>query len=89
MPDSFVISVAPDGTITTIYDDALAELFDQGVVTIRRASHVEPDPTGGWIADMAPSGGGVLGPFHLRQEALDAEREWLERKLSGVGDAAS
>jgi hypothetical protein len=103
----FVISVAPDGTISAIYDDALAELFDQGQVSITRASHVEPVTVGelpwsvrvnlpsgidlnnlsasaGWCADMRPSGGPILGPFALRDQALAAEREWLEAKLFGV-----
>jgi hypothetical protein len=89
MADSLIISVAPDGKITCIYDDALADLFSQGVATIRRASNVEPHPGGGWIADMSPSGGGILYAadgkgFPLRQQALDAERAWLEAKLFGV-----
>lgn len=82
--DHFIIDVAPDGSVKAIYDDALAELFAQGEATITRASHVEPHPNGGWIADMSPSGGGILGPFPLRQDALDAERVWLEEKLFGV-----
>jgi hypothetical protein len=30
-----------------------------------------------WWADMSPVRGPVLGPFEERQEALDAEVEWL------------
>lgn len=48
---------------------------------IQRASHVEPDDTGNWWADMAPSGGPVLGPFLLRSLALDAELHWLTRHV--------
>ena len=31
-----------------------------------------------WAADMAPSGGPVLGPFESRTEALAAEVKWLQ-----------
>ena len=53
-----------DGHVKFIYSDELAEalasLMDGATVT--RASHVEPHPFGGgWLADMAPSGGPVLG----------------------------
>lgn len=34
-------------------------------------------PQGKWWADLLPVGGPVLGPFDKRQEALDAETEWL------------
>jgi len=49
-----------------------------GRVQITRGSHVEPDEDGRWIADLAVVQGPRLGPFALRSEALDAEREWLE-----------
>ena len=58
------------------------EEIDLGVLgrpTITRASHVEPDRDGRWRADLTPVGGPVLGPFDRRSEALEAEREWLER----------
>ena len=47
---------------------------------ITRASMVEPGPEGGWTADMAPVGGGVLGPYPLRTEALAAEQAWLRQE---------
>jgi len=69
------------GTTRFLYADNLAPLLQQGEATVRRASHVEPtdpaDPSKGWSADMAPSGGPVLGPFPTRQAALDAECAWL------------
>jgi len=94
MSDSFTISVSPTGVITAIYDDALAGLFDQGETTIRRASHIEPTPSGKWIADMSPAikhynlecDNPILGPFDLRADALAAEHRWLEEKLFGVAD---
>ncbi len=81
MQNTFTIDVSPDGTMRMIYDDSLVDLFGQGQVMIRRASWVEPHPDGGWTADMAPSGGPVLGRFRLREEALRAEKAWLENRL--------
>ncbi len=80
--NEFQLRIAPDGVITAIYSDDLADLLaEASQVTIRRASFVEPHPSGGWFADMAPSGGPVLGRFRLREEALRAEMAWLENKL--------
>lgn len=71
--------VAPDGTVRYIYSDDLhAAMAPLGESRIRRASHVEPDEGGGgWLADMAPVGGPVLGPFASRREALAREVAWL------------
>lgn len=82
--DEFIFSIAPNGKITAIYDDRIADFLASGKTTITRASQVEPHPDGGWIADMSPSGEDViLGPFPLRQQALDAECEFLKAKLFG------
>jgi hypothetical protein len=70
--------VRPDGTVRAIYDE-LIDLAVLGRPTITRASRVEPDEQGRWLADLGPVGGPVLGPFERRGEALQAEREWLER----------
>jgi hypothetical protein len=64
------------GGVRCIYDEAL-DLRALGLLTITRASHVEPDKEGNWWADMEPSGGPVLGPFGSRSEALGAEWGWL------------
>ena len=72
--------VHPDGTARGLY----GELIDPtaiGPAAVARASHVEPHPGGGWIADLNPSGGPVLGPYPLRSDALAAEREWLTANL--------
>lgn len=93
--------VIRDGQAQFIYDDSLVDLLLEGQATVRRASHVEPHHKGGgWLADMRPSGGPVIGArvqfgwsttasidrlldmvdvngFPTRQEALDAELEWL------------
>ncbi len=75
------LTVEPGGTVRCVYGEAL-DLAALGVVTIRRASHVEPD-AGGWWADLAPVGGPRLGPFALRSQALGAERVWLEARWPG------
>ena len=69
--------IKPGGAIETIYDE-LIDLCSLGRLQIARASHVEPAFTGSWFADLGPVNGPVLGPFHRRSEALDAERAWLE-----------
>lgn len=69
--------IRPGGTITTIYDESI-DLATLGSLTIRRASHVEPNHEGLWTADLSPLEGPVLGPFPTRSEALDAERDWIE-----------
>jgi len=66
---------ARNGGLEFIYADPLAFLTKLGPSTTRRVSHVEPAPGGGWTADMVD--GPVLGPFPLRQQALDAEVAWL------------
>ncbi len=71
------LAVDPSGTIRCIYSEAI-ELANLGTATIRRASHVEPDQNGQWLADLSPLSGPVLGPFPLRSRALAAEQAWLE-----------
>lgn len=81
MAKEITIDIA-NGVATIIYDDAAADyLASAGKTTITRASFVEPDSRGGWSADLSPSGGPVLGPFKLREEALSAERQWLEERM--------
>ena len=58
--------VLPTGALRGIYDEAL-DWPALGKVSIRRASHVEPDATGRWFADLSPAGGPRLGPFTLAQ----------------------
>jgi hypothetical protein len=69
--------ILPDGTVRAVY----AEEIDLGAIgrpVITRASHVEPDSAGRWLADLSPVSGPVLGPFDRRSEALQAELAWLE-----------
>lgn len=70
--------VDPRGGVRCLYTEAL-ELAALGPPAVRRASRVEPDGEGRWSADLAVSGGPVLGPFERRSEALAAEAEWLKR----------
>src|SRR5262249_11353910 len=66
------------GGVRCLYTEA-TDLAALGAVTIRRASHVEPWPDGGWWADLAPVHGPRLGPFKRRSQALAAEQAWLEQ----------
>ena len=69
--------IEKDGRVRGIYGEEIA-LEALGTPRITRASHVEPDDQGRWLADMAPVGGPVLGPFERRSDALDAEVTWLD-----------
>ena len=69
--------VDPRGTVRAVYAE-LIDLHALGPVRIERASHVEPTPDGRWTADLSPVGGGDLGPFDRRSDAIDAEIGWLE-----------
>src|SRR4051794_2524988 len=70
--------IDPRGTTRCLYTEAL-DLAALGAVRLGRASHVEPDASGRWHADLAPVGGPTLGPFEYRSGALAAERAWLEQ----------
>ena len=75
------IVIRPTGVFISIYNDA----FDYGAIgkpQIRRASHVEPDTIGHWFADLSPVDGPTLGPFDKRNEAIDAELEFLNAMLA-------
>jgi len=75
--EAMSLVVGQDGGVRCIYGEEL-ELHALGKLTIKRASHVEPDAHGHWHADMGPSGGPMLGPFRNRTEALQAEIAWLK-----------
>ena len=66
--------IAPNGTAKAIYGEEI-DLHSLGTTTITRASHVEPNASGLWFADMVD--GPQLGPFTRRSEALAAEVAWL------------
>ena len=48
----------------------------------KRQQHVEPNVEGNWFADLSPVGGPTLGPYKLRSEALQAEKEYLNDRLA-------
>ncbi len=79
--------IGPEGRVRGIYGEAIA-LDALGSPRITRASHVEPDDQGRWLADMAPVGGPVLGPFERRSDALDAEVTWLDANWLPKGGRA-
>ena len=76
------IYIDPSGIAACIYDEAI-DLTAIGVVSIRRASHDEPDRQGRWWADMAPIGGPRLGPYSRRSEALASEKQYILSHLAG------
>ena len=70
--------ISSSGQITTIYNEVL-NLAALGAQRIERASHVEPDGSGRWFAQII--GGPLLGPFDRRSEAIAAEVAWLTDAL--------
>ena len=72
----------PNGSIRCLYGEEI-DLAALGSPTITRASHVEPDQHGRWLADLSPVGGPLLGGFDHRSQALAAEQAWLEANWLG------
>jgi len=64
------------GKARCVYSDTLP-LANIGRLRIERASHVEPNDKGEWIADLLPVSGPTLGPFSRRTDAISAEVQWL------------
>lgn len=73
--------IGPKAQIRCLYEEMI-DLSSLGTITIQRASQVEPDDEGRWWANLQPVLGPLLGPFSLRSEALQAERQWLENHLA-------
>ena len=69
-----------NGEAVFIYEDG-HPLLGLGRSVIKRASHVEPDEDGMWVADMAPMGGGLLSSQAIRARALRLEIIWLESHI--------
>jgi hypothetical protein len=72
------ILIQPDGRVRCVYAESI-DLSAIGQLDICRGSHVEPDGSGRWLADLSPVDGPLLGPFQRRSQALAAEQHWLER----------
>ena len=74
--------IDPMGQTSCIYCETI-NLAELGQLAIQRASHVEPDAQGRWLADVSPVHGPTLGPFAHRTEALAAEVAWLREHWLG------
>ena len=70
--------VTGTGGLRCIYSDSIP-LSQLGKLSITRASHVEPNSAGQWMADLSPVDGPLLGPFEFRTDALVAEVDWLRK----------
>jgi hypothetical protein len=82
MENNMQMVIDPQGQVRCLYTEAL-DLAAIGPLTIRRASHVEPDADGQWWADLAPVSGPQLGPYYPRRsDALAAEQAWLEANIT-------
>jgi hypothetical protein len=80
MEEAMQLLIDGQGQVQCLYGE-LIDLATLGMLSIRRASHVEPDDDGSWWADLAPVEGPRLGPFAKRSQALLAETAWLEQHL--------
>jgi hypothetical protein len=71
--------ISPAGQVRCVYSQGI-DLSVLGAVSTQRGSHVEVDERNQWWADLSPVNGPRLGPFPFacRNQALDAERAWLE-----------
>ncbi|NLX98713.1 MAG: hypothetical protein GXY83_21350 [Rhodopirellula sp.] len=69
------------GVVRCLYHEGI-NLSSLGRMVIVRGSHVEPDESGRWHADLSPVNGPRLGPFERRSLALEAEVEWLQEDLT-------
>ena len=78
------IAIKPNGELEMIYSDEFLGILSEGTSSIQRASHVEPAVDNTWTADMSPVGGGCLSGFTTRQEALNAEVDWLNTQYLSV-----
>ena len=68
--------ISPSGEGRCLYSEQI-DLAALGELEIHRASHLEPDESGQWWADLSPVDGPTLGPFTRRSVALEAECQWL------------
>ena len=81
------IIIENDGTIRFLYDYNSEkgklfsdELVSYGTSNIERRSHINPKVTENGVkffVDLSPSNGPELGPFETRQEAIEAEEDWI------------
>lgn len=74
------LMITAQGIVRALYTEVIP-LQELGCMQIERASHVDPDASGQWRADLQPSQGPVLGPFTSRSQALSAEQTWLNEHV--------
>ena len=77
------VIIKPTGVFVGIYNDTF-DYGELGKPCIRRASHIEPTDDGCWTADLSPVDGPQLGPFDKRNEAIEAELEYLNLMLNDI-----
>jgi len=72
-----VIFISPDGdrTIKIYNENGIGNTGE--IQKIKRASHLKWEKGIGWMADMSPLGGHVLGPYHTRREAIAGEQHYI------------
>ena len=75
------LTILSNGNLRAVYADDF-NFSSLGSASVRRASHVEPNEQGDWIADLSPVGGPRLGPFHRRADAIRAETDWLNCNIN-------
>jgi hypothetical protein len=87
-----ILKIDSDGNIQCLYADSLHALGK--VKDVARASHVEPNPDGGWdvtLTDDPRNGeykGAFIGNYPTRREALEAEVSFINANiLEGVNYA--
>ena len=68
--------IESSGRTRCVYSDEIP-LREFGQLRIERASHVEPNDQGEWVADLSPVSGPTIGPFSKRTDAIAAEVQWL------------
>ena len=87
MPNPKIL-ISPDGKSRFIYSDEVASVMREvGTLNTKRASHVEPNEDGEWMADLSPVGGPLLGPFETRAGALAAESVWIDSNNIPIPEA--
>ena len=69
-----------NGEAIFIYEDGHPSL-GLGKAETKRASHVEPNELGYWVADLYPVGGPQLPESKERTQALNSEAKWLDENI--------
>ena len=80
-----ILKIDSDGNIQCMYADSLHALGK--VKDVARASHVEPNPNGGWDVTLTDDPrnckfiGHFIGNFPTRKEALEAEVSFINNNI--------